>query len=55
MIQLDKKDDEFVNINCKYYDVGELDRKSLEYSSLSLFHLNIASLGAHKTECHCGQ
>ena len=48
--QTDKKDDEFVNINCKYYDVDKCDFKNIKGDRLSLFHLNIASLGAHKDE-----
>ena len=45
----DGDSEDSVSINCKYYLADEIPKKVLR-GKLSLFHLNIASLNAHKDE-----
>ena len=44
-------DDDVVGVNCKYYQVDDISKNNFrKESKLSLMHLNIASLNAHKDE-----
>ena len=38
------------NINCKYYQIDELEKEIVRNGKFSLLHLNIAYLGVHKDE-----
>ena len=44
------KEDEEPSIDCKYYNADEIVNRVNKKGKLSLFHLNIASLGCHKEE-----
>ena len=37
-------------VNCKYYDLNTFENHKIDDKSLSILHLNIGSLGAHKEE-----
>ena len=47
----DEDDDNFPGVNCKYYHIDDISRNNFKQKGkISLLHMNIASLDAHKDE-----